>query len=74
VRKIRRKEQSRTAQRALRKKKASIVVYVSKSLKKWLLRIARGYNGGQAGYVRDLIERDKKAREGRSQNKAWPSD
>jgi hypothetical protein len=63
-RKKRRREQNRAAQRTRRKKSVAIIVYVSKRLKAWILKIGKGYKGGQAGYLRDLIERDKQAREG----------
>jgi hypothetical protein len=63
-RKKRRMEQNRAAQRTRRKKSVAIIVYVSKRLKAWILNIGKGYKGGQAGYLRDLIERDKQAREG----------
>ena len=56
-------DQNRAAQRTLRKKNASIIIFVSKRLKTWIRKIAKRYIGGQSGYIRHLIERDKKARE-----------
>ena len=60
-RKERRREQNRAAQRTRRKKSVSIILYVSKRLKAWIVKIGKGYKGGQADYLRDLIERDKQA-------------
>ena len=39
------------------------IIFVSKRLKAWIRKIAKRYIGGQSGYIRHLIERDKKARE-----------